>query len=243
MFSHELQQLGFSDKEAAAYTLLLQLGPSAASTLARRTNIKRTSMYDVLNTLLEKNLINTFKQGDHSYFFVDDVNKIYYQEKEKLQTAKNFLRKIKTQQNLNPGIQVHYYKGWEGFRELYEDILRFKPAELLGWMNLDLFYKGIPADREAEWTKERIQKKIYVRLLLQDSPLTRVFKSEDSVSNRETRLIPFEFSFQPSCMLYDGYITFFDPGPEITGIRIHNPALFEMQKQIFEMNWKGFGAL
>jgi len=46
--------LGFSPKEAKVY-------PSPASTIARLTHIKRTSMYDIPNALLEKNLIITYQ--------------------------------------------------------------------------------------------------------------------------------------------------------------------------------------
>lgn len=241
MTHSELYQLGFSEKEAQVYSSLLRIGPAVASTLARLTQIKRTSMYDILNALLERTLINSFRQGPYTYFYIDDVNKIYLLEKEKLETAKLFIEKVRTQQNLNPGIQVYYYKGVEGYREMYEDILRTAPKELLGWMDLDQFYQGIPSDREETWTEERINKGIYVRLILQDTPLARAFQKKDRVSNRETRLIDRKtFGFSTTCFLYDSFLSFFDSGSEFTGIRIHNPELANMQRQIFEMNWKAF---
>jgi sugar-specific transcriptional regulator TrmB len=191
----------------------------------------------VLNSLLEKNLIRTFKQGLHTYFVIDDINKLALHEKQRLTLAQNLIKTLKENQDLNPGIQVHHYKGPEGYREIYEDILKIKPKELLGWMNLDHFYQAIDAEREIAWTKERIASGIHVRLILQESELTKNFQKDDKDSNRETRFIPKGHPFETSCLLFDNTITFFDSRSDITAIRIYNPQLFQMQKQIFEMNW------
>ena len=237
MLIQDLQKLGFSIKEAKTYMILLKLGPAVASTLARHTEIKRTSMYDVLNGLLERNLITSFKQGPYTYFAVDDVDRLKHLEQERLRLAESLTDELKKAQIEKPSIQVHYYKGVEGFRELYEDILRICPDEFLGWVNLERFYEGIDDKRENEWTKERIKKGISLRLLSQNTPLGHEFKSKDSKLNRETRLLPENYPFKTSCLLFDNYITFFDTTDQLTGIRIHNPELFKMQKAIFEMNW------
>lgn len=235
-----LTQLGFSGKEAAIYLALNQYGPSLASTLAQRTKIKRTSVYDALNSLMAKNLITSFQQKKYTYFQVDDVNKIWYAQKEKLKLAQNLAEHLKLEQLNQSGVQVNYYVGEEGFREMYEDILRANPKELLVWINLDEFYKGLDMKREDEWTQERIQMKIYTRLIMQDSALARSFQKKDPESCRKTILLDKKYMFLSNCFLYNNCINFFDAGKKITGIRIHHSEIFKMQKQIFEMNWKLF---
>ncbi|MDD3861898.1 MAG: helix-turn-helix domain-containing protein [Candidatus Gracilibacteria bacterium] len=239
-----LQKLGLSEKETDVYLSLHKIGPSAASTIARLTKIKRTSVYDVLNSLLEKTLILSFKNGVTTYYAIDDVNKIFYQEKEKISVAEKLVKKLKESSGKFEGLQINYYKGMEGYREMYEDILRMRPKELLGWMHLDKFYEGIEAEREDEWTKERIKSGIKVRLLLQETNLTRKFQSLDKNSNRETRFVNKKFLFETTCFLYENHIVLFDSSSELTRVRIHHPEFYRMQKQIFEMNWafskKGF---
>ncbi len=235
---NDLIQLGLSLKEAQTYLTLLRMGPSAASTLARLTRIKRTSMYDVLNSLLERNLVSQFQQGKATYYVVDDLKRLTQDASAKLTIAKDLTRTLKEKQNLNPGIQVNYYKGIEGYREIYEDILRAHPKELIGWLNLDFFYKGLDPQREEEWTRERAAKKISARLLVQETKIGRAFQKEDGQFLRETRLIPEgKFPFQSTCLLYEDFITYYDSTDDIVGIRIHNPQLAEMQRQIFEMGW------
>lgn len=236
MYRTELYKLGFSEKEASVYLTLLRIGPSMASTLARLSNIKRTSIYDVLNGLLERNLIVSYKQGNDTYFVVDDVNNIYFQQKQKADIAKHLAVELKNSGN-REGINVNYYVGYEGYREIYEEILRVKPKNLIVWIHLDNFYKGLDMKREDEWTQERIEKKIYTRLIMQDTKMARDFQKQDPASCRETRLVK-KFPFETTCFIYDDKILFFDSTEQINAVRIKNYELAKMFHQMFEMNWQ-----
>jgi sugar-specific transcriptional regulator TrmB len=236
----DLYNLGFSEKEAEVYLALNAYGPSPASTLARATKIKRTSVYDTLSSLIARNLIISFRQGAYTYFVIDDVSKLLYQEREKTRIAERVVNDLKTGSLNHAGVQVSYFVGEEGYRELYEDVLRSQPKELMVWIHLDEFYRALDPVREAEWTKERIQKKIYTRLLMEYTPLGRAFQKDDPHSCRQTLLLPKKYFFQSNCFLFDGNIAFFDARDKITGIRIRHQRIFELQKQIFEMNWKLF---
>lgn len=57
MFNVNLTELGLSEKEALLYLLLLRSGPSPASCLAKRLQIKRVSLYPVLESLTERGLV------------------------------------------------------------------------------------------------------------------------------------------------------------------------------------------
>ncbi len=240
MNKFDLHNLGFSEKEAEVYLALNTYGPSPASTLARVTRIKRTSVYDALNSLIARNLVTSFKQGAYTYFVIDDVNKIMYVAKERVRLAEKVVKDLKIGQLQQSGVQISHIIGEEGYREMYEDILRAQPKELMVWINLDEFYKALDPVREEEWTKERIQKKIYTRLLMQDTPLAQKFQQKDADSCRQTILLPEERLFHSNCFIYEGNVTFFDARDKITGIRIRHPRIFELQKQVFEMNWELF---
>jgi len=239
MLESKLIKIGLTKKEAKVYIALFKFGTSAASVLARITGIGRTSMYDVLSSLIQKNLIIEQKRDRYNYYEIDDVNKILYQEKEKYQIAKEIISEFNTEINRNENIQIVHYKGFEGYREMYEHILKINPKEFIGWINLDHFYKVLDSDYEDNWTKLRISKKIHVRLLMQNSKLAKIYKSQDKESNRETRLIDTKkHPFNTTCLIYNNFIVYFDTTNEISGIRIQNSELAQMQKAIFEMNWK-----
>lgn len=53
-----LIKLGFTDREAKIYLILLRNGPALASTLAIRTGLKRVSVYSILETLCARGLVS-----------------------------------------------------------------------------------------------------------------------------------------------------------------------------------------
>lgn len=239
MYKIYLEQLGLSEKEAEIYLALNSYGASPASTIARLTKIKRGSVYDGLNSLIARNLVSSFKKGAYTYFVIDDIKKLLHQAKEKVRLAERVMTGLEEDQN-HEGFQINHYVGEEGYRDMYEHILRVNPKEIMVWMHWDEFYSALDPNREDDWTNERIKKKLFARLLMQDTPLAKEFKKKDKECYRETILLPKDYYFESNCVLYGGYITFFDAAKKITGIRIRHPRIYEMHKQIFEMNWKLF---
>ena len=234
----ELYKLGFSKTEAAVYLILFNLGTAVPSTLARMSGIKRPTVYAALKRLEGRNLVSSYQKGKLAYFVIDDPNKILLQEKEKYEAAKDLIDKIKEySHNLPTVFGIHYYKGTEGYREMYEDILRTQPKLVSVWMNLDGFLKGIDPKREAKWTKERVKKKIFARLLIQDTESAHKLKNKDKANCRETRLLKKAIFFETTCILYDGKVTLFDTTAETSCICIENPAIYQMFLALFEMTW------
>lgn len=243
MFEDLFKKIGFNSKEATIYTLLYQRGANPVSTLAKLSGIKRTSVYDILKTLLDRGLILNFRQGSTTYFVVDDIKKIYFDQKEKMDYAEKIVQALKSNPANAEGMQINYYKGKEGYSEMHEDALLNAPREIIGWMNMDNFYYGIDPKREEQWTRERYRKGIGARLMLQESPLTLRMKKEDAALNREIRIIPQgHYPFPSSCYIYENHINFFHTENDVfTGVRIKSSAFFELQKQVFEMCWKLLG--
>lgn len=58
MFNENLLQLGLSKKEVMLYLLLLRNGPAPVSSLAKRLELKRVSLYSILESLELKGLIS-----------------------------------------------------------------------------------------------------------------------------------------------------------------------------------------
>lgn len=68
MFKHILKDFGLTENEIEIYVALLGAQAMAASTLGRKTGIKRLSVYSILTSLREKGLIATFKKENVTYF-------------------------------------------------------------------------------------------------------------------------------------------------------------------------------
>lgn len=91
-----LTKLGFSEKEAKIYLILLRNGPALASTLAIRTGLKRVSVYSILDALCSRGVVSyELSELGRRYLPHDPECLLYGLEKEraelqvKLDLAKN----------------------------------------------------------------------------------------------------------------------------------------------------------
>lgn len=68
MLEEKLQELGFSDKEAQAYVLLLELGAQPASVVARQMSIPRSSAQFILEQMAKRQIVlKTLKDNVNCY--------------------------------------------------------------------------------------------------------------------------------------------------------------------------------
>lgn len=233
----QLAHLGFSEKEAMVYLTLNMYGPSPASTLAKRAGIKRGSIYDILNILLQKNFITRFENNGVTYFGIDDVQKLIHHKKEQLHIAEQVVESLKNSQYNNESIQVQYYNGKEGYTAMYEHILTETPSQIKVWIHLDAFHNSLDPIQEELWTRKRVKKNIYAKLLMVDTPYAREFQKKDSEYFRETRCISNSI-FQSTCILYGDCITLFDSQEAFTGIRIQHQNFSQLFQEIFDQHWE-----
>ena len=69
-----LMQLGFTEKEAMVYLILLRIGPSPASVVANRLDIKRATAYAVLNSLCQQGIVSFEEMHNGRRFIPHDPN-------------------------------------------------------------------------------------------------------------------------------------------------------------------------
>jgi sugar-specific transcriptional regulator TrmB len=86
-----LYTYGFSDKEAKIYLILLELGTSPASTIARRSEIKRVTTYTVLEEMEKKEMVVCSIVDKIKYYSPVHPEVLLKQTEEKYTLLKNTL--------------------------------------------------------------------------------------------------------------------------------------------------------
>lgn len=71
-----LKRIGFTEYEAKAYLLLLNLGQSSAREIADTSDIPRSRIYSVLKTLIEKGFISPI-EGTPTFYLPLDPDPIF----------------------------------------------------------------------------------------------------------------------------------------------------------------------
>lgn len=129
MIKKFLKNIGLNDKEIQVYLELLRVESSSILDLSKNTHILRTSIYPIIETLEEKNLVSKIKKGKKIQFQAEAPERIgAYIESQKIrleeqsQLANDFIPQLKSlahQTGEKPIIKV--YEGREGIFKANEE--------------------------------------------------------------------------------------------------------------------------
>ncbi|MDP2750569.1 MAG: helix-turn-helix domain-containing protein [Nanoarchaeota archaeon] len=172
MDASQLEKIGLKEKEAKIYIALLKEGQSLANTLAKKTNILRSSIYDYLDVLLGKGFVSYTIISGKKYFQAINPQKILdsFQEKKNMEedALKQIIPELTSLKNLaEKKADVEVFEGKEGMKSAMSYILKENPKAILAYGSSGVSYKLLPFFME-HWHKQRIKQKISVKIIYND---------------------------------------------------------------------------
>lgn len=241
----QLQQLGFSEKEAAVYLACLELGAvSAVSTIAARSKLQRTTAYDILRSLEQKGVVISVKSRKNRYYEALPPEKlIAYLKEQSAQyarlayEAKEMLPQLHARfRSQGDRPRVYFYEGDEGLVRVYEETLS-STGEILGYACDQTNQEALPW-YFPKYYKRRAAKNIPIRAIFPDTPESRARHALDKEELRESLLVPRELlNFTPEINFFDNKIMIAD-WKEKLGIIIESREIAKAFKQTFELAWQ-----
>ncbi len=241
MILNDLQKLGLSGKEAKVYLAVLELGEGNIQQISKKSGVKRTTVYDIIDSLKEKKLLLELAKNKKVVFSAEDPRKIEGQLDERKETLKKILPELLSITNLlDKKPTIRFYEGDEGIKEVYKDTLNYPDQELLAWVSQEAI-TGFDVDwLEKYYVPKRREKKIWVRVIAPGTEeITNQYKSVDEKSLRKTKIVSAqEFPFEVEINLYGKNRVAVMSFAEKIGFIIESPKLFRTLKSIFELNWK-----
>ncbi|MCX6791157.1 MAG: hypothetical protein NTV62_03135 [Candidatus Gribaldobacteria bacterium] len=234
-----LQQFGLSNNEAKVYLAGLEIGQASIQDLAQKSQVKRTTIYTVLEGLKEKGLMSQIKRGSKAFLVSENPENLLAYSDRRHQALREALPELKSIYNISwVKPKVRFFEGQEGYLVVYENILKEKPKEVLAIASYENFMKHIDSQYEEQWTKRRIEKGIKLRWL--DFKTQKVIKrvKEGRKAQREIRFLPEKFKFTSSMFIYgDKLIIVSGKNKEFIAIVIENSEFHQMFSQLFEIIW------
>lgn len=237
-----LKNIGFSDKSAKVYLVLLGLGPSSVRKLSDSLDMNRGQVYEVLKELQEKEVVRFFKEDTKQLFVVDDpdsLRKLVDKKEQELKIIHKNVDKVipELQALYNSGGNrpvAKYFKG-ENIKNILEDVLlvcenseekmyRVYSAEGVR----EHLYEDFPSFSDA-----RIAKNIAVKVIATGvgGELRGLDERKWFKQNAKTPTYIFIYPGKTA------YISF-DAKDSLVGVIIENEGICETQKMIFDQVWK-----
>ncbi len=243
MYEELLLKAGLSIREIKIYTTLLSEGELMASQLAKKTELIRTNVYDILNGLTRKGLVAYVIRNGKKYFqaaesgkIIDYLNQQSRDLEETKEEINKILPKLKPLYNSTTRPHIEVYEGKEGMKTILamsiSESIRTK-KEILGISVQQQKCRELAGPYHIRWYKDRERYKIKSRYLM----------------SVEEEVIPIKYTFfkrlpkiakNPNEIFIFGNVTtqFFFTGELFTAIVIKNKEITDNYRSYFEFLWK-----
>lgn len=171
MFEKYLQEIGLSEKEAQIYLALLQVDKDSIQDIAKKTDINRTTVYPVLESLSKKGLVSEVQDGKKTLYqaaaperletFVERQKAILIEKSKRLKDIIPELKGIQREEGERPIIK--FFEGRDGvvsaYQEFYGLVTKDEHEGFLIY-DMDLLKKTYSEEEQEEFYQIKSKKKV-----------------------------------------------------------------------------------
>ncbi|MEI8270019.1 MAG: helix-turn-helix domain-containing protein [bacterium] len=235
-----LIQIGLEGKEARVYMASLSLGPSTILRLSKISEVKRTTIYELIDSLEKKGLMKKEIHGFKTLYSAEHPERL----ENSLETKKILLAKMLPELEgmyhlKGTESSLKYYSGLPAIKNIYNDLLKeLKPhdfyyaiSNVLEWQELD----------EDFFLKNHIEKRskmgIETKLLFTDSDLAQNRKRTERNFNEEVKILPENSKFHVDLVITPYKLVMFQLYDPKVAIVIENKSIIELQREMFKLIW------
>lgn len=238
-----LKAFGATEKGAAAFLTLLELGAQPVGVMAKQLELPRSSTYLLMSQLKALGLVEEFEQHGIRYVQCMPVSsfEVLLKTREKqirqlygmFLDSRSNLEGLQNQLSVTP--QVKYYDRKSDVERMVEVVLKagdmdaiFNPAAVKHIM--PDYYKSVPAKMKSEGVK--------FRGLLMNCLEAKIYKKLYNSPDHQIKILPAEMKFSAGFIVAKNviYMIAYD-ALQFSGIEIHNSFLAETHRQVFNELW------
>src|SRR3989338_18474 len=139
-----LNFLGFDEKTERVYRALLYLADATATRIAEETGLIRTSIYHILENLINMGLVSTSVHRGTKRFIAENPNKIKSYFEQRLILAERIIPELRKDMSKTfSNSEIKIYRGKEAIKSITEDALNTKEKVILSIGSSKKFLKFI----------------------------------------------------------------------------------------------------
>lgn len=235
-----LKDIGLSDNEARVYLASISLGPTTVLKIARHAELKRTTVYSVIEDLKQKGLMKIELRGLKSLYSPEDPKKLDVILREREKTFAKLLPEFEALYNYSEqGTLVKYYEGFESVKGIYNMLIKdVRPKDsYLVISDQEKWYKQDPEFFQG-FMERRAKLNLQIRMLLRDSELAREHKKYSKNYNLNIKLLDRNSKLNTDIVITPQHLMIQQMTHEVVALVIDNPPIIETHQELFELLWK-----
>lgn len=239
-----LSAIGLSEKEAQFYMALLEVGASTILPVAKKAKLKRTSVYNFVDKLMELGLVSTFVKNNRHYYKAehpDVLNMIMDTRREQITQALPALIRAFESGDSKPCLKTFY--GVAGVKQVTDRLLRCKKKEVKAIVHLDSLFAVLDLDYWTALADKMIAQGIMIKTLRHQNQKERIpqykfmHRSEYKDTTIVPRYIPEHIHIPNSIFLYDDKVVVLSPENEQWAMELRSQSFSTSLRVFHQMLW------
>lgn len=235
-----LKEFGLEENEAKVYLASLSLGPTTILKLSKHGEVKRTTVYEIVDSLEMKGLMKKEIHGFKTLYSPEHPERLKNTLEAKSTLLTRVLPELEGKYHLKgTESSIKYYEGLTAIKNVYDDLLKDSKRH-------DFYYA---VSNTAEWQgieddyfmKNHVEKRVdlglKINLLFVDSDVAQKRKQFEHNYNEEIRFLPKDANIHVDMVITQHKLVIFQLHEPLVALVIENQTMINTQKEIFELLW------
>lgn len=232
-----LSKVGFSNEEARVYETTLQLGKASVTEIARKSGLKRTSIYQYVENLLNHNLLSKEIRGKRVIYIPQDPAKIVTQlEQQRIEFMETLPSLTELYSSVRHKPRVQFLENKNELRNAYLEIsTQFTPIYTVFSVQ---DFLSVFSQKDLMLLNSNLEKnETSLYELIEDNPIGRFYMKSFTQGKQQTRLLPKKFSFRTDTII-TGNSVLLVSFKNMMGIKIESDDIADFLKNMFLLVWE-----
>lgn len=234
-----VKEYGLNDSEAKLYIAALELGEASIQEMARKSKVKRTSIYYMLNDLEEKGVLTTVKRNKKTFFVATSPSNLLKSFRRRLGEFEETVEVLELHRaKLNKRPRIYFLQGPSGFKQVWDLIFSSHPKEyriMTEGLNFLDFVKLKYVLNEI--IKQKMAQGIKSFQIIPNTSFARKIISKDSVENRQTRVLPSDTILPFTEIICSKLVAYISPRFNDNIFIVEDETFAEGRKIVFDLLW------
>lgn len=233
----DIEKLGFTKKQARVYLAILELGTASADRIAQFIKLPKSSTYDILSALIALGAVHTTFHKSRKRFMATDPAILVDEIKKRAQDAEALLPELRAffaSGTIKP--RIRYLEGRAGVKIVLNEILH-EAHELIGIGSPENIFPKL-SEYYPNFAKERVKRRIPIRLIMKDSPFARERKDAGRQELRQVTLLSIPAPFPSLIYVWNNKIAIFNLSNDLIVVIIESRDFAETVTMIFNALWR-----
>lgn len=218
-----------TSNEIKVYLALLELGPSLAGRISRKTGLHRRTVYDTTEMLIQKGLLGYILENNRRLFQAENPRRIREIIDEKKEMLEPVVLELEEKYKEEKGKEeTNFYKGKAGLKTVFEDQLNYPEVLIMGaspkaYETLQFYFKW--------YELKRRKKKIKARVIAQS-------RSVKFVKPVEIKYLSKKYENPVAINIYGDKVAIIQWAEKPVAVVIKSKDIAYGYRQYFELMWK-----